>query len=207
MAAARELVPLLKAHAAEIERLGTPAPEVHEALRAAGFYALTAPRKYGGSRGRRAHRHRRVLRARPRLRVERMGGQDPVRHGAHDGALRRPGPAGRLGRGRVGGREWLHGRRSVEHGPPGSRRQSSSTATGSTPRASTRPTERCARCQPCRRSQRSLTPRRDIRSARYRSIPRPSPPHPHEPRRRRRPAAATLADPDGPPSGRDALTT
>jgi len=48
IATARELVPLLKAHAAETERLGTPAPEGHEALRAAGFYTLTAPRKYGG---------------------------------------------------------------------------------------------------------------------------------------------------------------
>ena len=48
MATARELVPLLKAHASETERRGTPAPEVHAALRAAGFYTLTAPRKYGG---------------------------------------------------------------------------------------------------------------------------------------------------------------
>lgn len=48
MATARELVPLLKAHAAETERLDTPAPEVHGALRGAGFYTLTAPRKYGG---------------------------------------------------------------------------------------------------------------------------------------------------------------
>ncbi|GAA1224331.1 acyl-CoA dehydrogenase family protein [Pseudonocardia alaniniphila] len=48
MATARALVPLLRAHASETERLGTLPPDVHAALRAAGFYTLTAPRKYGG---------------------------------------------------------------------------------------------------------------------------------------------------------------
>jgi 3-hydroxy-9,10-secoandrosta-1,3,5(10)-triene-9,17-dione monooxygenase len=48
VATARELVPLLRAHAPETERLGTPAPAVDAALRAAGFYTLTAPRRYGG---------------------------------------------------------------------------------------------------------------------------------------------------------------
>jgi 3-hydroxy-9,10-secoandrosta-1,3,5(10)-triene-9,17-dione monooxygenase len=45
---ARELVPLLRCHAAETERRGNLTPEVDAALRAANFYTLTAPRKYGG---------------------------------------------------------------------------------------------------------------------------------------------------------------
>ncbi|GAA1186275.1 acyl-CoA dehydrogenase family protein [Pseudonocardia alaniniphila] len=46
--AARELVPLLRSHAAETERLRDLAPAVDAALRAGGFYTLTAPRKFGG---------------------------------------------------------------------------------------------------------------------------------------------------------------
>ncbi|WP_433275046.1 acyl-CoA dehydrogenase family protein [Pseudonocardia xinjiangensis] len=48
IAAARELVPLLRAHAAETEGRGNLAPEVDAALRAGGFYTLTAPRMFGG---------------------------------------------------------------------------------------------------------------------------------------------------------------
>jgi alkylation response protein AidB-like acyl-CoA dehydrogenase len=48
IAAARELVPLLKSHAAETERRGNLTPEVDAALRAGGFYTLTAPRRFGG---------------------------------------------------------------------------------------------------------------------------------------------------------------
>jgi len=46
--AARELVPLRSSHAAETERLRDLAPPVDAALRAGGFYTLTAPRKFGG---------------------------------------------------------------------------------------------------------------------------------------------------------------
>ncbi|WP_433281042.1 acyl-CoA dehydrogenase family protein [Pseudonocardia xinjiangensis] len=45
---ARALVPLLRSHAAETERRRNPAPEVDVALRQAGLYTLTAPRKFGG---------------------------------------------------------------------------------------------------------------------------------------------------------------
>jgi len=45
---ARELVPLLTANAPENERQGSVTPEVDAALRTAGFYTLTAPRKFGG---------------------------------------------------------------------------------------------------------------------------------------------------------------
>jgi 3-hydroxy-9,10-secoandrosta-1,3,5(10)-triene-9,17-dione monooxygenase len=48
VSAARELVPLLRSHAAETERRRNPAPEVDAALRAGDFYTLTAPRKFGG---------------------------------------------------------------------------------------------------------------------------------------------------------------
>jgi 3-hydroxy-9,10-secoandrosta-1,3,5(10)-triene-9,17-dione monooxygenase len=48
IAAARELVPLLRSHAAETERRGKLTPEVDAALRAGGFYTLTAPRRFGG---------------------------------------------------------------------------------------------------------------------------------------------------------------
>jgi len=48
IAAARELVPLLRSHAAETERRGNLTPEVDAALRAGGFYTLTAPRRFGG---------------------------------------------------------------------------------------------------------------------------------------------------------------
>jgi 3-hydroxy-9,10-secoandrosta-1,3,5(10)-triene-9,17-dione monooxygenase len=48
VAAARDLVPLLRSHAAETERRRNLAPEVDAALRRVGFYTLTAPRKFGG---------------------------------------------------------------------------------------------------------------------------------------------------------------
>jgi 3-hydroxy-9,10-secoandrosta-1,3,5(10)-triene-9,17-dione monooxygenase len=48
LSTARELVPLLRSHAAETERRGNLSPQVDAALRAAGFYTLTAPRKFGG---------------------------------------------------------------------------------------------------------------------------------------------------------------
>jgi 3-hydroxy-9,10-secoandrosta-1,3,5(10)-triene-9,17-dione monooxygenase len=45
---ARALVPLLRANASKTERDGDVAPRVDAALRAAGLYTLTAPRKFGG---------------------------------------------------------------------------------------------------------------------------------------------------------------
>jgi alkylation response protein AidB-like acyl-CoA dehydrogenase len=48
VAKARELVPLLRSHAAEAERLRRMTPEVEAALRAEGLFTLTAPRRFGG---------------------------------------------------------------------------------------------------------------------------------------------------------------
>jgi 3-hydroxy-9,10-secoandrosta-1,3,5(10)-triene-9,17-dione monooxygenase len=48
LSVARELVPLLRSNASETERRRNLAPQVDEALRSAGFYTLTAPRKFGG---------------------------------------------------------------------------------------------------------------------------------------------------------------
>ena len=45
---ARELVPLLRSEAAETERRRNLTPRVDAAFRTAGFYTLTAPRKFGG---------------------------------------------------------------------------------------------------------------------------------------------------------------
>jgi 3-hydroxy-9,10-secoandrosta-1,3,5(10)-triene-9,17-dione monooxygenase len=48
LAKARDLVPLLREHAAEADRIGHLPDAVTKALRDAGFFALQAPRRFGG---------------------------------------------------------------------------------------------------------------------------------------------------------------